>query len=366
MFLRHADKIFLTLTVALVVIGYLTFSSASLGLLEKTQISVQSVLAKQFFVGIVGGGIALLFASTLHYRFWRKYAIYIFISVVLFACLVFIPGLAFEHNGATRWLSIAGFTIQPAEFLKFGYVIYIATWLSGVRTEINSWRLSLIPFGIVSGIVGVIMFLQRDTDGLVVMLSAGLAMLLVAGVRMRVLAIMIVIAVLGVGAIMVARPYIVDRLVTFYSGDVDTLNNGWQINQSLIAVGSGEMTGRGYGQSVQKFGHLPEATSDSIFSVYAEEFGFVGSTFLVVLFLLFALRGYRIATHAKDLFGMLLVTGIITMIMVQVFLNIAAMLRLIPLSGMTLPLISHGGTSLLMTLAALGVVLNVSKFQRKI
>ena len=154
-----------------------------------------------------------------------------------------------------------------------------------------------------------------------------------------------------------------DRITTFMHPDEDSLGSGYQINQSLIAIGSGGWFGRGYGQSIQKFEYLPEPIGDSIFAVYAEEFGFVGSLLLVLILAFFTFRGFKIATQSSDLFGMLLVVGFMTLIVTQAFLNIAAMAGIAPLSGLPLPFISHGGTALLTTLAALGIVLNVSKYQ---
>ena len=157
-----------------------------------------------------------------------------------------------------------------------------------------------------------------------------------------------------------------DRLTIFLDPSRDPQGAGYQIQQSLIAVGSGGFLGRGFGQSVQKFEYLPEPIGDSIFAVYGEEFGFLGSALLIGLFTFFTFRGYKIASHAVDLYGMLLVVGIMTLIITQAFLNIAAMVGMAPLSGLPLPFISHGGTALLSVLAAVGIVLNVSKYQRKI
>jgi cell division protein FtsW len=172
------------------------------------------------------------------------------------------------------------------------------------------------------------------------------------------------LGVLLVALLAFTRPYIKDRIMTFVDPSSDPQGAGYQIKQSLIAVGSGGFFGRGFGQSIQKFEYLPEPIGDSVFAVYAEEFGFVGSFVLLCLFAAFALRGYRVATHAPDLFGMLLVVGITTLVITQVALNIGSMLSLAPLSGLPLPFISHGGTALLVTLTAIGIVLNVSKYQK--
>jgi len=357
------DTIFLTLIVTLVTIGFLIFSSASLGLLARGGASFSSVAFSQFTFGILGGGAALLILSNVHYRHYRKYAMYIFIIGLLLTLSVFIPGLGMTHAGATRWLDLGITTVQPSEFLKIAYIIYLATWLSGMHKHVENWRYGLVPFGIVSGITGFVMLLQPDTDTFLVMATGGLAMFVVAGARVRDLFFLVLCGVALVATIAFMRPYVMDRLTTFLDPTADPLGSGYQISQSLIAVGSGGIAGRGFGQSIQKFEYLPEPIGDSIFAVFSEEFGFLGVTVLIGLFLAFALRGYKIAQNASDMFGVLLVTGIVTLIMAQAFLNMGAMLALAPLSGLPLPFISHGGTALLATLAALGIVLNVSKYR---
>jgi cell division protein FtsW len=197
------------------------------------------------------------------------------------------------------------------------------------------------------------------------MVLAGVAMFLTAGGKWRDVFGLCLIGLVLLTILAFSRPYIMDRLTSFLDPTTDPQGKSYQINQSLIAIGSGGIPGRGFGQSIQKFEHLPEAISDSIFAVYSEEFGFIGSALLVLIFSFFAFRGYKIATEAADLFGMLLVMGFITLIVTQAYLNIAAMLALAPLSGLPLPFISQGGTALLTTLASVGIILNVSKYRKK-
>lgn len=365
--MRHSlDRTLLILTGALVIIGFLIFSSASLGLLAREGARFSSVALNQVLFGIVGGGIAFFFTSTLHYRWWRQYAFYIFIGTLIATLCVFIPGLGLSHGGATRWIVIGSISIQPAELLKIGFTIYMATWLSGMKSHIADFKKGTLPFVLLVAGVGIPMLLQPDTDTYMIMAAAAVGMFITAGGRVRDVLIMILVGVLLITALALTRPYIKDRIETFLNPALDPQGSGYQIKQSLIAVGSGGFLGRGFGQSIQKFEYLPEPIGDSIFAVYAEEFGFIGSMLLILLFSGFALRGYKIATHAPDLFGMLLVVGIITTIIAQVFLNIAAMLAIAPLSGLPLPFISHGGTALLVTLGAVGIVLNVSKHQRPV
>lgn len=364
--MRHPiDRILLTIVVVLVIIGFFIFSSASLGLLAREGARFSSVALNQVLFGIIGGSVALYLTSTIHYRVWRKYAFYIFLATYVLTFLVFIPGLGFSHGGATRWINLGPISFQPSELLKIGFVIYMATWLSGMQGHISNFLKGTLPFIGFVGLVGIAMLLQPDTDTFIIMAVAAVAMFITAGGRIRDVCLMFVAGVLLLAVLAFTRPYIMDRITTFLDPTVDPQGSSYQINQSLIAVGSGGFAGRGFGQSIQKFEYLPEPIGDSIFAVYSEEFGFLGSAVLILLFASFTFRGYRIATHAPDLFGMLLVVGIMTLIVFQAFLNIAAMLGLAPLSGLPLPFISHGGTALLTTLAAVGIVLSVSKYQKR-
>jgi cell division protein FtsW len=357
------DTILLVIVGLLVAAGFLIFSSASLGLLARDGASFGSVAFSQFTFGIIGGGIALFVTSNIYYRHWRRFAFYIFLASLLATAAVFLPGIGMSHGGATRWLNLGITTVQPSEFLKIGFVVYLATWFSGIHSKIHDWRLGLVPFIATVGVTGAIMLAQPDTDTFIIMAAAGMAMFLASGAKWRHILGIIGTGILGLLIIALLRPYVMQRLTTFLNPEADPLGSGYQIQQSLIAIGSGGAVGRGFGQSIQKFDYLPEPIGDSIFAVYAEEFGFLGSTLLIVGLVSFALRGYKTAAQAEDIFGTLLVTGFITVIIAQAFLNIAAMTSMAPLSGLPLPFISHGGTSLMATLAALGIVLNVSKYR---
>lgn len=361
---KGTDQVLLAIVVTLVIGGFFIFSSASLGLLARDGATFSSVASNQIIFGIIGGGLTMFLLSQIYYRNYRQYAFYIFLGTVVLTLLVFTP-LGFSFGGAKRWLDLGPFSLQPAELLKIGFVIYLATWLSGMQKYLKDfWRGPVPFFGIVAG-VGVIMLLQPDTDTFLIMATAATAMFVTAGGRWRDVLLATMVALLLVAALAFTRPYIMDRIVTFLDPSADPLGSSYQVQQSLIAVGSGGLTGRGFGQSVQKFEYLPEPIGDSIFAVFAEEFGFLGSSILVILLAAFTFRGYRIASHAKDQFGMLLVVGLITLIVVQAFLNIAAMVALAPLGGLPLPFISHGGTALLAVLASIGIVLNVSKYRQR-
>ncbi len=363
--LKPVDGILLTLLGILVTGGFFIFLSASLGLLARGRVSFSSIAFNQFFLGIVLGSIALYFLSRLNYKILHKYAPYIFGVSVLATFLVFLPGIGMSWGGASRWVHLGPITFQPVELLKIGSVIFAAHYLS-----VNARKIGSRGFlGIASLLIGVViiatpLLLQPDTGTLVVIVLAIGAMFFTAGLKWRDVVLLLLVGILALAILAFMRPYIFDRITTFLDPSADAQGSGYQIKQSLIAVGSGGVFGRGFGQSVQKFNYLPEPIGDSIFAVYAEEFGFVGSVLMLLIFLATVIRMYYIAIRAPDMFGALLVVGFATLIIVQSFFNIAAMLGVVPLSGLPLIFVSHGGTALAATLLSFGIVLNVSRYRK--
>jgi len=357
----HVDRVLLLTIILLVVGGLFIFFSASLGLLAFDTGGFTDAAKGQILLGLGGGVVAFFLGMKIPYRFWRRYSLYLFIAAVVLSFLVFVPHIGLSLNGAHRWIGVGPITFQPSEFLKIGYILYLATLLSAAKNKISDARWGLVPFGIVTGIMALVLILQRDTVTCVVLSGTGLMMFMAAGAKLRDFALIVLVGIIGIGVLVAFRPYVAERFVTFLHPGSDSQGSGYQIQQSLLTVGSGELFGRGFGQSIQKFGKLPEAISDSIFSVYAEEFGFIGSAILIVLFVSFAMRGYWVAARAPDLFGGLLATGIVTIITAQSFINIGSMLALLPLSGLPLVFISHGGTSLLVSMGEVGILLSISR-----
>ncbi len=362
---QKVDKLFLIAVIILTAAGFFIFVSASLGLLARDGARFSNVAFSQTFLGLFLGSIACIIASRINYRLWRQYAFYIFIGSIIFTMLVFVPGLGMSHGGATRWINIGSFSLQPSEFLKISFIIYLAAWLSGIKKNVATVKAGLLPFMLFCGIVGAVLLIQPDTDTFMVLGATALAMFVIAGAKWKHMLLIILIGLIGFAGIAMTRPYIKDRLMTFIHPTSNQQGSSYQLNQSLIAIGSGGLAGRGFGQSVQKFSFLPEPIGDSIFAVMAEEFGFIGSVGLVFLYLFFTFRGMRIAMNSPDAFGGLLAFGIVILIVSQSFLNIGAMLGVLPLSGIPLLFVSHGGTALFITLAEVGIVLNISRFQKK-
>lgn len=361
---KRADKFFLIIVIILISIGAAMFISASLGVLARNESTFYSVLFSQLILGLGGGLVAMYICFKLNYRIWRKFSLPILILAIGLTAAVFIPGIGIRHGGAERWIGVFGFSLQPVELLKFAFVIYFAAWLSWAKDRVAQFRYSLLPLGILLAVIAVILFKQPDTKSFLLITATGTAMLFISGVPVR--------YVLGIGigltlcltALIYFTPYLQQRVKTYIDPASDPHGASYQIQQSLIALGGGGIFGRGYGQSIQKFNYLPEPQGDSIFAVLGEEFGFVGAMFTIALYTLFALRGMRIANRAPDYFSGLLVSGIVIMITAQSFMHIAAVTGVLPLTGVPLPFMSHGGTSLLVYLGAVGILLNISKYQK--
>lgn len=361
---RQIDKPFLIITATLVLSGFFIFSSASLGLLTREGIKLSSVMFNQVFLGLLLGLVAMFITSKINYLNYRKYSFYIFLFTLLLTAAVFIPFLGTQHGGATRWLNLGFTSLQPAEFLKLGFIIYFAAWLSSIKTKIISFKYGVLPMLIMLGLIGVILLNQPDIGTFLVIFTTAMGMFFVAGARWKHIASVIAIGGVGFLSLAYLKPYIWQRVLTFLNPSADSLGAGYQIKQSLIAIGSGEWFGRGYGKSIQKFNFLPEPIGDSIFAVTAEEWGFIGSVLLISLFLAFAYRGFVISSRSSDNFGRLLVVGIVILIVSQSFINMASMLGIFPLTGMPLLFVSHGGTALMLTLLEVGIVLNISKYRK--
>jgi cell division protein FtsW len=358
---KEMDKLFLGITITLVVVGLFVFISASLGLYAQQGLSLMAIATRQFLLGVVGGLGALWLFSRIPYSYWKRFALPLFILSLGATALVFVPSFGYSHGGATRWIEIGSFSFQPVELLKVGFVICFAAWCAYAGKKIKTWLYGVLPFVLILALVVGILFLQPDTGSVLVIGLTAIAMFIAAGARWTHIAALAATGAAGLASLAYVRPYIQERLLTFLNPATDPLGAGYQIKQSLIAVGSGKWFGRGFGQSIQKFNFVPEPVGDSIFAIFAEEWGFFGSVVLIALFIAFALRGYKIAADAKNPFAQLLVVGLVTLIAVQSFVNIAAMIGILPLTGLPLIFVSHGGTALFVALASVGIILNVSR-----
>ena len=363
---KKADRFFLIIVFILLFTGVAVFVSASLGILNRNTDLFLSVLFSQLVLGLGLGLIGMYFCYKINYKFWRKYSFLIFLGSILLTAAVFIPSLGWSHGGAERWIQLGPVSFQPVEFLKFGFVIYFAAWLSWVKDRARDFRFGILPFGIMLAIIAVILLKQPDTKSFILIAITGMAILFVSSVPIKYILGVSFGVVLLLGTLVYFTPYLQERVKTFINPAQDAKGSSYQIQQSLIALGSGGIFGRGFGQSVQKFSYLPEPQGDSIFAVLGEELGFVGALAAIFLYMLFAMRGFRIANRTPDLFSGLLVYGIVILITVQSFMHIASVTGVLPLTGVPLVFMSQGGTSLMVYMMAIGIVLNISKFQKHI
>ena len=359
------DKPLAILIALLVGGGLIIFASAIFGPLARGATNVSSIAFNHLALGVGVGLVVLLIATTINYRTWRRFAPHLFIAALAVTALVFVPSLGFEHGGGRRWLVIANMSFQPSEALKMGTIFIAAAYFSAVRARMGDIRYSLGGLFAILAAPTVLLILQPDLGTLGIIAFSTLAIFIVAGARFRDIAITICIGLLAIAVLAMLRPYVLDRVTTFLDPSQNPQAEGYQIRQSLIAIGSGGFAGRGFGQSVQKFTYLPEPMGDSIFAIAGEEFGFVGAVSIIGLFLGFALRGIAVASRASDLFGGLLAVGIVTYLTIEAFINIAGMLGLAPLTGVPLTFISQGGSAMLISLFAAGILLNISKYKSR-
>lgn len=358
------DRVFFIIVVILVVGGMAMFASASLGLLATQNESPLRLAFTQLLLGLIPGIIALVAIRYTPLSFIQKMAPFVYLAGIAATALVF-TSVGMELNGARRWINVGFTTVQPAELLKIGVVLMLAWYLAKMKGKLDSLATGLIPFACIVGIPALILLAQPNTSTVLVLGATSLALYILAGGPWRHVLVMVVGAVLVLAFLVHERPYLMHRISTYMNPAENALTTGYQIQQSLIAIGSGGFMGRGFGQSAQKFNYLPEAQGDSVFAVYGEEFGFVGSVFMVLLFAAFALRGLSIAADASTIFGSLAASGLTLLITISAFLNIGAMLAILPLTGLPLPFVSHGGTALLLSLASVGVILNVAATRKR-
>ncbi len=354
------DRLFAIIVLILVIGGLAVFASASLGLLARAGQSPWHIAISQIFLGLIPGLALLIILRLLPSKILQRGVVPFYIAAILLTLIVFIPHLGYHTNGATRWIQLGSVTIQPAEFLKIAVILMLAAYLSQAKTKIKEYKYGLMAFAIIVGIPALILIAQPNNSTTMVIGATCTALYFLAGAPRRDFAILLVVAILGLGLILATHSYTRARIMTFLHPAASSLSSGYQIQQSLIAIGSGRLAGRGYGQSVQKFNYLPEPNGDSIFAVYGEEFGFLGTILLLLVFIAFAMRGFMIAGEASNTFGSLAVTGLTLLITLSAFMNIGAMLGVVPLTGLPLPFISQGGTALLAALASVGIILNIA------
>lgn len=358
--MTKSPKTLTILIFILIVFGLVMLSSAGVVDGQKRFDSAHYYLTHQLLYGVLPGLALFFLFSRINYKFWKKIALPLLITVTGLLVLVFVPGVGYGLRGAQRWINLGFFTFQPSEILKLTLIIYLAAWFSRRDGHINTGPQSSIPFFIVMAFIGALLLLQPDMGTLVLVSIIALAMYFFAGVKLSHFLLLVLVLGILLGALAVVEPYRFDRLKAFWDPNADKQGVSYHVNQAMIGIGSGGVFGLGFGQSRQKFNYLPEPVGDSIFAIVVEELGFVGGSFTLALFLMLFLSLANIAKNANP-FAKLLVLGIAVWISGQAFINIAAISGLIPLTGLPLPFISFGSSALVSVLIGLGIVSNVAR-----
>lgn len=356
------DGTFFWTLIALLLFGFLMLASASGPAAYAKHNDAFFFVKHQLLYGLFPGIIFFLFFSKFDYRHLQKFAKIFFVLSLLFLVVVFIPGVGATWGTARNWINVFGFSLQPIEIVKFLFTMYMASWFANRdEEEVRDVQRGLSPFLMTLGLVSLLLVLQPDIGGLSIIVGISILMFFLAGASITHLFGMALSAVIALFVLIKAAPYRAARFTTFLQPELDPQGIGYHINQALMAIGSGGWFGLGFGHSRQKFLYLPEVEGDSIFAIIGEELGFIFASAFLFLLIFFIFRGFRIAKNAPDRFGKLLGAGIMCWIMVQSVVNVSAMLSLMPLTGVTLPFVSYGGTSLFVLLAAMGVMANISK-----
>ncbi|MGN1401759.1 MAG: stage V sporulation protein E [Bacillus sp. (in: firmicutes)] len=357
------DFLLIITTLALLSIGLImVYSASAVWAAYKFDDSFFFAKRQLLFAGV--GIVAMFFIMNIDYWTWRSWSKVGIIVCFVLLIAVLVPGIGMERNGSRSWIGVGAFSIQPSEFTKLAMIAFLAKFLSEKQKYITTIKKGLAPsLGLVFLAFAMIM-LQPDLGTGTVMVGTCIVMIFVAGARIKHFVWLGLIGVAGFVVLIASAPYRIKRITSFLDPWEDPLGSGFQIIQSLLAIGPGGLFGLGLGQSRQKFFYLPEPQTDFIFAILSEELGFIGGSFVLLLFSLLLWRGIRIALGAPDLFGSFLAVGVVSMVAIQVMINIGVVTGLIPVTGITLPFLSYGGSSLTLMLMAIGVLLNISRHAR--
>jgi cell division protein FtsW len=347
------EKALLILTLFLSILGVLFVFEASVAEAFST-FGNQYYFAKQQMMWLGIGLIGMAISMHIPTQFWKKISPLAYIGGVVLLVLVFIPGIGKEVNGARRWLDIAGVNIQPAEVIKFGLILFFASWMEKHQKLLPFVFLTLIPVGL--------LFLQPDMGSALIVIGIALGLYYIAGAPYRIFFSVMMLGTIGLLFLILFSPYRMKRLTTFINPDSDPLGASFHIRQITLALGNGGILGQGIGKSRQKFSYIPEASTDSIFAIISEEIGFVGSLILFTLFGFFLRLCYAITIKTEpQSYDHLLASGIMLWLGAQILLNLSAIVALVPLTGIPLPFFSYGGTSLVMILWVTGILIGIGK-----
>ncbi len=362
---HEPDYILLAIVFLLTAFGLAMVASASVVKGQDNFGDIYYYAKHQFLYGVLPGLFLFFVAQKVYYMRWKRLILPLLILAVLALMLVFIPSLGFSHGGAKRWLILGSLSFQPAEMIKLIFIAYLASWFVKKGEKIKDFKETVLPLMTMLGILGILIMAQPNLGTLSIIVFASFSLFFIAGGKISHIIFLIASMLAALFMLIRLEPYRMNRFIIYLYPEMDPQGIGYQINQAMLAIGSGGFWGMGFLQGRQKYNYLPEPYGDSIFAVLAEELGFIGVLFLMALFLAFAWRCFLIAKNAPDQFGKLLTAGISLTIILQFFINIGSISRFLPLAGVPLPFISYGGSSLIFTLAGAGIILNISRYTAK-
>ena len=346
------------LVIMLSIIGLIMMFSASYAFSLHKHDSASALFGKQA-IFVLLGIVAMLIISRIDYQIFRRLAVPLMaVSLVL---LILVPFIGDARNHAKRWIQIGSFSFQPSEIAKLAVIVCFSAMISHYRERMKTFKYGVLPFVAILAVIAGLLILEPHLSGTVLILGTGAALMFVGGTHWGWFAGLAAVVAPAAYILVSKMGYAQSRILIWRDPFSDPLNKGLQSIQSLFAIGSGGLFGLGLGQSRQKHLYLPEVQNDFIFSIVCEELGLIGATIILLLFSVLILRGYWIALHSRDRFGSLMVTGVTTLLAIQTFLNVAVVTNLIPVTGISMPFFSAGGTSMMIQLAEMGIVLAVSR-----
>jgi cell division protein FtsW len=355
------DYFLLAALCILLVFGLAMLSSASSGIGKSLFNNSYYYLEHQLMFGLTVGVAGFLVGYFVPYYKFKNIAFILLLLSMATLVLVFTP-LGTAASGSTRWLHLGPLRFQPAEIMKLTYILYLAAWLSSAKKRATDFQTGLLPFAIISGLIAVLLIMQPATSTVAILLGAGLVIYFVSGAPIKYILGIVGAGIAVVAILVLVTPYRMARITGFLHPSENLQGQNYQVNQALIAIGSGGFWGVGYGQSATKNSYLPTPIDDSIFAVVAEELGFVGAGLLVALFAIVTFRMFWLARNTGDKFGQMILIGFGTVIALQAFVNMASISGIIPLTGVPLPFVSYGGTALAVFITMSGVALNVTRY----
>lgn len=357
---KSPDYVVVLSTFFLVIFGLIMLTSASSDLGQAKFGDSYFYLKHQLLYGLTIGIAGFVFASKFYYRHYQKLATALLLASITLLILVFTP-LGVTSGGATRWINLGPLSFQPSEILKITFLIYIASWLSNKSYRQQHFWGGYIPFLLISGTIGSLLIFQPSTSTAAIIIITGLIIYFSSGAKLSYVFSTLILGLAAFLIISYLTPYRWERIMSFVDPGSNTQTSSYQINQALIAIGSGGLSGVGFGKSTTKLRYLPQPIDDSIFAIISEELGFIGASILIFVFIALILRSFILSKKAPDEFGRMLLIGFGSLIAIQTFVHIGAISGLIPLTGVPLPYISYGGTALAIFMTISGIIVNISK-----